>query len=93
VTKRRTKKQKKDPKYPFLVSWEGTSTNQSQESTVKGQNKTSVKANPKNSGQSKNAYLLEKGANLASVRHDIIKSLIIASFILGLEVVIYLSLQ
>ena len=93
MTKRRTKKQKKDPKHPFLVSWEGTPAKQSHESTVKRQNKTQAKANSKKSGQSKNAYLLEKGANLASVRHDIIKSLIITSFILGLEVVIYLSLQ
>jgi len=93
VTKRRTKKQKKNPKHPFLVSWEGSSANLSHESTVKGQNKTPAKANSTKSGESKNAYLLEKGANLASVRHDIIKSLIITSFILGLEVVIYLSLQ
>ena len=93
MAKKRTKKQKQNPKYPFLVSCDQGSESMPSGEAVKGQNESTPKPGSTKTKSAKNAYFLEKGANPASIRHDIIKSLAVTSFILGLEIVIYLISQ
>jgi hypothetical protein len=91
VAKKRTKKQKQNVKHPFLVSWDPKLSQAQSLISVKGQKNKSASTKSRDSTKSKNAYLLEKDTYLASVRHDILKSLAITSFILGLEVMLYLA--
>ena len=66
------------------------SKNKPDERDVKGQFETSEKEALKLVKNKKNTDNLVKGPTLASQKKDIIKSLLLASFILSLEVVVYL---
>lgn len=85
---RRTKKQKVNARHPFLISWQ---KNDAGEAPVNRQFKIKPEPNPKVEIKNKNANLLAKGLELSSIKHDIIKSIIFASLILALELVIYLA--
>lgn len=89
--KRRTKEDKKNAKRPFAVTWKNKSETGSSEASVKGQFKNGKKSGKSGSKNSKKAKHSAKDGNLDKIKRDIIKSLILAAFLLGLEVVLYLS--
>lgn len=90
MTKRRTKKKKRDAKHQFIVNVEKLAESGSNQTVVKGENKFSLKKGKTKPNASKNAKLLAKDENLASIKKDILKSLGLALFILGTELMIYL---
>jgi hypothetical protein len=90
MTKRRTKKQKEKAKHQFLLNWKPEAKIVTSEPVVKGQFKKAPRHKSPKLGKTKKALLSAKDRNLASIRKDIFKSIIIASLILSLELVIYL---
>ncbi len=88
--KRRTRKQKEHAHYESLIIKNPDSGFPSTGS-VKGQleNDKSLKISKKT--KAKNAEVMAKEESLASTKREIIKSLILASFIIALEIVIYLA--
>lgn len=94
---RRTRKQKEEAKHAFTISWkpenelsESESKKDLNEASVKGQFKKDIK--PKNPliEKEKKAVDSTKDADLASVKRKIARSVVLASLILSLELVIYL---
>lgn len=98
MAKRRTKKQKIKAKRQFTVSWEPTSDSKKprhktglSKAIVKGQFKNQTKANLRTGSKQKYALFSGKASYLASIKKDLLKSVMLASLILALEVVIYLA--
>ncbi len=98
MAKRRTRKQKEKAKHRLTVSWEPSTPSlkkvrktASKKGGVKGQKKNTSQAMKKNLRKTKKANSMAKGESLSLIKRDIVKSLIIASLILSLEVVIYLT--
>lgn len=85
----RTRKKKESPHYPFVVSWQPNSQIQAR---VKGESASGQKDPAPKLGYSKSPNLLAKGGPLPKVKKDIVKSLILVSFVLILEVVVYLAM-
>lgn len=89
--KHRTKKQKLNPHRSFLLSWSPEPKKESLKADVKGQFKNSLEPPKTEAPHIKNANKLAQEGSLINIKHDILTSLILASFVLGLEVVIYLA--
>jgi len=90
MAKRRTKKDKKKAKHAFTIKWDSGSTRLNFEPDVKGQipeikNEIKPKAH-----DIRHAEFSASNVNLATIKKDITKSLILASLILASEVVLYL---
>lgn len=83
----RTRKQKENPNYNFLYSWD---PKESKQGRVKGESKIDGFEHGYKLSASKKADIQAKDEDSKRTRKDIIKSLILVSFILGIEVVIYL---
>ncbi len=83
----RTRKNKENPHYNFSYSW------QPSEPHVKGESNLPEKTFKAGQSYTKRANLLAKDDSLPRIKKDIIKSLVIVSFILILEVVVYLALH
>ncbi len=79
---RRTKQEKENPHHHFTLSWQPI---------VKGHFKNEPNTQTRISFETKSADRLAKGDEFEATRRDIIKTLILAGFILGLEVVLYLG--
>ena len=91
MAKRRTKKQKAGARHTFNISWAPGQEVEAGKPSVKGQfNIEPKKVNPR-PHQHENALNLAKDGSLASIKKDIVKSLILVSLILALEVVLYLA--
>ncbi|HJX59121.1 MAG TPA: hypothetical protein VJ481_01000 [Patescibacteria group bacterium] len=82
MAKRRTRREKASAKHGFALSWEPS---------VKGQFISKAKKPIPGSSHKESAITLAKDAPSASIKRDILKSLIIVSLILALEVVLYLA--
>jgi hypothetical protein len=96
MSKRRTRKQKEKAKHQFKLSWEPTSINtvakdktSSPKAVVKGQTKRDKKTEKLKNRKTKYAYITADYENLGTIRHNLIRSLLIASLILSLELVLY----
>lgn len=85
MAKRRTKKQKEKAKHTFNLSWSPS------EPDVKGQFNFEPKRPRAGLRHKESALSLAKDGSLASIKKDILKSLVIVSLILALEVVLYLA--
>jgi hypothetical protein len=96
MAKRRTRKQKEAAKHQFKISWkpnENEAKRGTSEANVKGQFRKSEAKKP-NSKPSKNySNYTAKSENLAVIRKDIVKSLILAGMIVASEIMIYLFLH
>jgi len=97
VAKRRTKKQKQSAKHKFTLSWKPSSLNQdfkaekrSDKPDVKRQIQIDKKTEILKNIKTEIAVNSVKQNNLASIKKDILKSLILAGIILASEVVLYL---
>lgn len=82
--KRRTRKDKETARHAFNISW-------SPEPSVKGQFNSEAKKVDHKADELKSARIMAKDASFVSSKRDIVKSLLIASLILALEVVLYLA--
>ena len=93
MAKRRTRKDKEGAKHQFLISWQGKAKKDQIESNVKGQFEN--KRNPAEAirRDAKKAVNMAKDNQLSFIKRDVAKSLILASFILILELVVYFSLK
>jgi hypothetical protein len=100
MAKRRTRKQKSQAKHQFKISWEPLPKankfepkREVSKASVKGQF-TNTKTPKKYKGIKKElAKISAENKNLGTIKHDLLKSLLLASFIFGLEVVLYLVWQ
>ena len=81
----RTRKNKENPHYNFLYSWKPS------EAGVKRESQLTDKTNSMKLPASKRAEIQAKDESLARTKKDIIKSLILVSFIIILELVVYLA--
>jgi hypothetical protein len=88
--KRRTRKQKQKAKHTFKKHSEAAIVESSPENPVKGQFKFSLKSNSSGMRQSKSAKPKAKVDAVPNMGKDIIKSLLVTSFVLSLELMIYL---
>lgn len=84
----RTRKQKESPNYNFLYSWTPKGKDQAH---VKGESKTATDSISLKHPASKKAVEWAKDDDSVRIKKDIIRSLIVVSFILALEIVIYLA--
>ena len=91
MAKRRTRKQKEKAKHQFKVSWKPEANSASPEPIVKGQTTQAQKHKVDKRVKMKSADRLAKDEGLGTIKRDLMKSLIIASLILALEVVLYLA--
>jgi|GEM_PF-5078780 len=89
--KRRTKKQKLKAKHQFTVSWGETRKNTKNNILVKGQSNSDKNKNVSRMKHSNKAENKAEVTSLASTKRNLIKSLIVASLILSLEVMLYLA--
>ncbi len=90
MSKRRTRKQKEGSKNTFTISWNPGDSNVDNK-PVKGQSQNTHNNTDVRNKNFKKANKSEKGNEFAHVKHELIKTLIFASLILGLEVVLYLA--
>lgn len=91
MTKRRTRKQKEKAKHGFVKTHKISFKKDSPEPIVKGQFKTNKKARHKQLPASKKAMESAKDSSIVEVKKELAKSLLLASLILGIEVMIYLA--
>jgi len=90
MAKRRTKKDRASAHHQFTLRWVPSSKNDDLASSVKGQLKEQDLAANARTRKAKNADILAQEGSDKKIRSDIIKSLILVSFILSLELVVYL---
>jgi len=91
MAKRRTRKDKEKAHHSFSYSWQPEPEKAPSRHNVKGQFVSSLKDTSSKADRAKSANKLAKDDSLASIKRDIVKSLILASFILGAELVVYLA--
>ena len=84
----RTRKNKENPHYGFLVSWE---PKQAKNSHVKGEKEIQGNSELGSARHGKRADSLAQAKTSLNVKKDIIRSLIVISLILILELVVYLA--
>lgn len=89
MAQHRTRKQKEKTNYQFLVSWQPKDSTQAR---VKGESASAKNRATHEHYHAKRANLLAKDDVSTRTNKDIIKSLVLVSFVLILEVVVYLSL-
>lgn len=82
---KRNRKNKENPHYNFMVSW------QPSEARVKGEMKLGTKSQNVKLSSAKRADILAQDNKVKAVKKDLVKSLITISLILILELVIYLA--
>jgi hypothetical protein len=88
MAEHRTKKQKEAPHYNFLYSWQPKPQFQAR---VKREEVFAKSLTEPNQPRAKRADIQAKDEATGRIRKDIIKSLILISFVLALEVVVYLA--
>ena len=93
MAKRRSRKQKTSAKHPFLISWSPSTNEPGKTKSVKEQKKSSNSGTSKTSMKKNIAVNKAEIVELDRIRHEIKKSLSLASLVLGLELVIYLVWQ
>ena len=86
MAKKRTKKQKQSAKHQFVYHW----GNDAPGTDVKGQKKSSGTAKKNSQPKAKNTQNKAKDPNIDFHAQEIKRSILLASLILGTELVIYL---
>lgn len=90
MSKKRTRRHKINAKHQFALTWAPEPKKDQNEPSVKGYLKGTKPPPISNKLDVKSAEITEKESGSAPTKTKIIKSLIVVSFILALEVVIYL---
>ena len=91
MPKKRTRNEKENVHYPFLVSWSESSKSNKSQGSVKRETKKSSTTYTGESTPTKKADALANSEETQLIKNDIKKSLITTSLILILELVIYLA--
>ena len=91
MAKKRTRKQKEKAKHSFAEDYQISLGKDAFEPTVKSQFKTNKKARHDQPPKSNKAAESAKNGNIVEVKKELVKSLLLASLILGIEVMIYLA--
>lgn len=91
MAKKRTKKQKQKAKHIFLKKPTKSLEKRFPKADVKGQKKTANLASKEKTKSSVLPSNSEKKTVSASIRHDLIKSLIVSGLIITAEVMLYLA--
>ena len=91
MAKRRTRKEKEKARDHFRISWKPETENTPSEPNVNRQFPKVKFAHTLEKEKQKSAYLLAKGMNIKAIKKNLIKSLLVASLILGIEVMLYLA--
>lgn len=91
MAKRRTREQKLKPHHHFTISWSPEAKNVNLRTDVKGQIAKGSEAKIKADHTQKSAVALAKEDDSKVVKRAIVRSLLLVSFILALELVIYLA--
>jgi len=89
MAEHRSRKNKESPHYGFLVSWQPKPASQARVNREPDSNKTAGTATI---GQGKRAESLAQAEPGTGTKKNIIRSLILISFILILELVVYLAM-
>jgi hypothetical protein len=84
----RTRKNKENPHYGFLVSWQPKDQSQAR---VKRESNSGKIAVPATTRHGEKAVSMAQGAPAVGTKKSIIRSLILIGFILILELVVYLA--
>lgn len=87
---RRTKKQKEHANHSFTISWEPVNSTLGNKA-VKSQSKNEKLGTSLKFRNSENAKRSDKESEFAHLRGEIVKTLVFASLILGVELVLYLA--
>lgn len=85
MTIHRTLKNKKTPNYNFLISWEP------KQARVKGESKKASYDESAKSNKPKSADVLAKDQDQAYVKKNVLRSVVLVSLVLSLELVVYLA--
>ncbi|MBU0569440.1 hypothetical protein KKB40_01515 [Patescibacteria group bacterium] len=100
MSKRRTKKQKAQAKHQFKISWKPSEKTDEFEpekevfkAGVKGQFPDTKTQDEQKATKKELAKISAENKNLGTIKHDLLRSLLLASFIFSLEVVLYLFWQ
>lgn len=88
--KRRTRKDKEHARHGFSLTWEPGPKKAPRHEVVKGQFNFASDTDSRAMVGPKNAKISAKDDYYARIKHDLARSLLLASLILSLEVVIYL---
>ena len=91
MAKKRTKKHKEKAKHSFTKSYQISLGKDSLEPIVNSQFKNSKKARHDQPPKSNKATESAKNDSIVEVKKELFKSLLLASLILGIEVMIYLA--
>ncbi len=91
MSKKRTRNEKENVHYPFLVSWDGGSKSRLSQGSVKRETKKTSSTNSNEAAPLKKAEPKAISEETEFIKKDIKKSLITTSFILIVELVIYLA--
>ncbi|OGM14968.1 hypothetical protein A3A76_05560 [Candidatus Woesebacteria bacterium RIFCSPLOWO2_01_FULL_39_23] len=87
---RRTRKQKESARHNFEISWQPEAKNERLEASVNRQNKQEGVNQHKSSSPRIKSVESVNYKEIALIKKDLLKSLIVASLILGIETVLYL---
>jgi len=90
MSKRRTRKEKKEAHHSFTISWKPEAKNASFKADVNRQIGNDKKTEELKNLKKESVVILALNSDLASIRKNIFKSLIFATLILGSEIVLYL---
>jgi hypothetical protein len=93
MSKRRTRKEKLNPKRNITISWQpgvSEAKNPDSEANVKRQLKKEENASPPKIKKNKLAVNTDKSTSLASIKKDLVRSLIFATLLIASQVMIYL---
>lgn len=82
---KKNRHEKANPHYNFLVSW------QPPEARVKGEMKSGTSNVSQKLSNAKKADILAQESKIKATKKDLLKSLILVSFVLILELVVYLA--
>lgn len=91
MAKRRTKREKINPHHRFTISWSPEAKNGAAGSNVKRQITRGFEAKSAPARIAKSAETLAKQDDSSVAKRAIFRSLLVVSFILSLELVIYLA--
>ena len=89
MAKKRSRKQKQQARHTFTIKHDPASS-EPKDQLVKGQSKNDKSGTNTKASGTKKAQNKAKGVGLTQTKREIVKSVGLASLVLGLEVVIYL---
>ena len=90
MAKRRSKKQKETAKHQFTISYTPTASDGASKSAVKRQTKAPSSGTNKDTTKPEKALNKAEQESFTRSKREIVRSLGLASLVLGLEIVIYL---